>query len=94
MVRVTRELGEVTPKYKNLLLNTLFSAANDPEALVRSSSISNLGEVCKNLGFSLGGIAGEVLQHLEMSSRDQDITVRRAAVMAVALILQVKLEKS
>lgn len=88
LVRVTRELGEITPKYKNLLLNTLCSAANDPEPLVRSSSISNLGEVCKNLKFSLGGIAGEVLQHLEMSSRDQDITVRRAAVMAVALILQ------
>jgi len=88
LVRVTRELGEVTPKYKNLLLNTLFSAANDPEVLIRSSSISNLGEVCKNLRFSLGGIAGEVLQHLEMSSRDQDVTVRRAAVMAVTLILQ------
>merc|ERR1711874_178986 len=58
LVRVTRELSDMTPKYKNILLNTFFSSSNDPDPLVRSSTLSNLGEVCKNLRFSLGGVAG------------------------------------
>ena len=81
------ELSELTPKYKNILLNTFFSS-NDPSPLVRSSSLSNLGEVCANLRFSLGGVAGEVLHHLEVSAADVDVGVRRAAVMVVTLLLQ------
>ena len=30
------------------------------DALVRASALSNLGEVCQNLRFSIGGIANEV----------------------------------
>merc|ERR1712106_871835 len=45
LVKITRELGEVTPKYKNILLNTFFSAFNDPDPLVRASSLSNLGKL-------------------------------------------------
>lgn len=88
LVRITKELGEVTPKYKNLLLNALFSAANDQDPLVRASSLSNMGEVCKNLRFSLGNIAGEVLQHLSACSRDVAAEVRAAAVMVLTMILQ------
>jgi len=88
LVKITRELGEVTPKYKNILLNCFFSAANDPDPLVRASSLSNMGEVCKNLRFSLGGIAGEVLQHLAACSKDVAAEVRAAAVMVLTMILQ------
>jgi hypothetical protein len=70
LVRATKELGELTPAYKNLLLNAFFASASDPEAFVRASSLSNLGEVCRNLRFSLGGVAGEVMLHLEHASRD------------------------
>ena len=44
LVKITKELGDLTPKYKNLLLNTFFAAANDPDPLVRASSLSNMGE--------------------------------------------------
>jgi len=88
LVKITRELGEVTPKYKNVLLNSFFSAANDPDPLVRASSLSNMGEVCKNLRFSLGNIAGEVLNHLSVCSRDVAPEVRGAAVMVLTMILQ------
>ena len=43
LVKITKDLGEITPKYKNLLLNSFFSAANDPDHLVRASSLSNMG---------------------------------------------------
>ena len=49
LVRATKELADLTPKYKNLLLNAFFGTASDPEPLVRASSLSNLGEVCRNL---------------------------------------------
>merc|ERR1719270_1496875 len=88
LVKITRDLGELTPKYKNLLLNSFFSAANDPDHLVRASSLSNMGEVCKNLRFSLGAITGEVLQHLSACSRDVSGEVRAAAVMVLTMMLQ------
>ena len=47
-----------------------------------------VGEVCKNLRFSLGNIAGEVLNHLSVCSRDVAPEVRGAAVMVLTMILQ------
>ena len=44
LVKITKDLGEITPKYKNLLLNSFFSTANDPDPLVRASGLSNLGK--------------------------------------------------
>ena len=44
LVKITKDLGDITPKYKNLLLNSFFSCANDPDPLVRASSLSNLGK--------------------------------------------------
>jgi len=88
LVRATKELGEVTPKYKNLLLNAFFGAASDPEDLVRASSLSNLGEVCRNIKFSLGPIAGELMMHLEASARDKAVEVRRAAAMVLTMVLE------
>jgi len=88
LVRVSKELGEMTPKYKNLLLNAFFSAANDPDEMVRASSLSNIGEVCRNLRFSLGPITGELMLHLESSSRDVCPEVRRAAAMVLTMLLE------
>merc|ERR1712059_23958 len=88
LVQITRDLGELTPHYKNLLLNSFFSVANDPDPLVRASGLSNLGEVVRNLRFSLGGVTGETLLHLASSSRDQDSGVRAAAAMVLTMVLQ------
>ena len=60
LVRVTRDLGQMTPAYRDKLLNPFLSQLNHPDPLVQASSLSNLGEVCKNLKFSLGGIVQEV----------------------------------
>lgn len=60
LVKVTMGLGEVTPKYRNDLINPFFGQLSHPDELVRCSALSNIGEVCKNLRFSLGGIVEEV----------------------------------
>ena len=88
LVKITKDLGELTPKYKNLLLNSFLSTANDPDPLVRASGLSNLGEVCSHLRFSLGSITGELLQHLSACSRDREPQVRAAAVMVLTMMLQ------
>ena len=88
LVKITKELGEMTPKYKNLLLNSFFSTANDPDPLVRASGLSNLGEVCSLLRFSLGPVTGELLLHLSACSRDVATEVRAAAVMVLTMTLQ------
>ena len=53
-------LGDTIPKYRDLLLNTVLTGARDSDSLVRASSISSLGEICKLLHFSLGNIVHEV----------------------------------
>merc|ERR1711936_444022 len=88
LVQVTRELGEVAPKYKTLLLNSFFSVANDSDSLVRASGLSLLGEICKLLRFSLGNMTAELLNHLATCARDQEPQVRAAAVMVLTMVLQ------
>ena len=41
-------------------MNTVLTGARDVDAMVRASSMSNLGEICKLLHFSLGNIVQEV----------------------------------
>merc|ERR1712013_577496 len=74
LVQITRELGEVAPKYKT--------------PLVRASGLSLLGEICKLLRFSLGNMAAELLNHLAACARAQEPQVRAAAVMVLTMVLQ------
>lgn len=60
LVRVTKILGEMAPKYKTLLLNTFLVGTKDDDHLIRASSLSNLGETCRVLGYKLGTIISEV----------------------------------
>lgn len=50
----------MTVKYKSVLLNTFLVGTRDDDHLIRASSLSNLGEVCKVLGYKLGTIITEV----------------------------------
>lgn len=54
--------GALAIKYKALLLNTFLVGSKDDDNLIRASSLSNLGEVCKVLGYKLGSIVTEVSQ--------------------------------
>jgi len=54
-------LGPLIPYYRSLLLGTCLRACKDSDALIRASAISNLGQVCQHLHFSLGPVMYEVL---------------------------------
>ncbi|KAJ8975423.1 hypothetical protein NQ317_018932, partial [Molorchus minor] len=84
LVRVTKLLGEMAPKYKSLLLNTFLIGAKDKDHLIRASSLSNLGEICRVLGYKLGTIATEVLVCVHaIIATDKAPEARRAAVTVI-----------
>lgn len=51
----------MAPKYKALLINTFLAGTKDSDHLMRASALSNLGELCRVLGFKLGSILTEVM---------------------------------
>ncbi|KAG5885167.1 hypothetical protein JTB14_037476 [Gonioctena quinquepunctata] len=81
LVRVTKTLGDMAPKYKPLLLNTFLVGAKEDDDLIRASSLSNLGEICRVLGYKLGTIVTEVLTCVHaIITTDKSPQARRAAV--------------
>ena len=64
LVKVTQILGELTPAHKNQLLNPVLGQLNHPDNLIRASALSNLGEICKHLKFSLANVIFEVRFHI------------------------------
>lgn len=48
------------PTYKTELLNVFLAGTRDEDALVRTSSLVNLGDVCSLLGYRIGTISAEV----------------------------------
>ncbi|XP_030757835.1 transport and Golgi organization protein 6 homolog [Sitophilus oryzae] len=88
LVRVTKILGEMAPKYKSLLLNTFLSGTKDEDHLVRASALSNLGEICRVLGYKLGSVVTEVLVCVHaVITTDKAPEARRAAVTVIRQLL-------
>ncbi|KAJ8680944.1 hypothetical protein QAD02_016731 [Eretmocerus hayati] len=89
LVKTTRGLGEMIPKYKNLLVNAFLCGTRDPDSLVRASSLSCLGEFCKVMGFRLGNLMIEILYCIScIIKTDKDDCCRRAGVLVATLLLR------
>ncbi|KAG0729160.1 Transport and Golgi organization protein 6 [Chionoecetes opilio] len=87
--RAARRLGPLLPHYKDHFINAFLAGVRDPEWLVRAASLSALGDVCKELRFSLGPIVQEVFSVLNLAVvQDSSVEVRRAAVLVVTMLLQ------
>ncbi|XP_050307289.1 transport and Golgi organization protein 6 homolog [Anthonomus grandis grandis] len=88
LVRVTKILGDMAPKYKAILLNTFLIGTKDEDHLIRASSLSNLGEICRVLGYKLGTVVTEVLVCVHaIIATDKAIEARRAAVTVIRQLL-------
>lgn len=60
LVKVGRLCGDMLPHYLDQIAASLFSNINDPDPLIRTSSLSNLADLCVGVKFSLGRIQNEV----------------------------------
>ncbi|VDI13675.1 Hypothetical predicted protein [Mytilus galloprovincialis] len=89
IVQTTRRLGNMAPKYRDILLPSILSGARDKDSLVRASSLSNLGEMCKVIRFSLGNVIREIFECCQsLLKTDDSPEVRKAAAMLTTMLLQ------
>lgn len=74
-------------------MNTFLSGVRDEDHLIRASSLSILGEICRVLGYKLGSVVSEVLACIHVViATDKAVEARRAAVSVIRWLF-VGLEK-
>ena len=89
LVKISTGLGEILPHYKDLLLASVLNAAKDPDCLVRASAVSNLGQICQLLHYSIGSVMYEIFDCIQtLIKQDSSVEVRRAAAMFSTLLLR------
>ncbi|KAL1513828.1 hypothetical protein ABEB36_003180 [Hypothenemus hampei] len=89
LVRIAKNLGEMAPKYKVVLIESCIKISTlDDDHLARSSALSNLGEICKVLGYKLGNMLTDVLFCVNGAIvNNEEVECRRAAVVVVRELL-------
>ncbi|XP_073706776.1 transport and Golgi organization protein 6 homolog isoform X2 [Garra rufa] len=89
LMRASRAMGDLAPHYGRSLIGVFLSSTRDEDSSVRASSLSNLGELCQRLNFSLGPLAQELSTCLTaLIKTDKEAEVRRAAVHVIVLVLR------
>nr|XP_055030491.1 transport and Golgi organization protein 6 homolog isoform X3 [Misgurnus anguillicaudatus] len=89
LMRASRAMGDLAPHYGRQLVGVFLNGTRDEDSSVRASSLSNLGELCQLLNFSLGPLAQELSICLTaLIKTDREAEVRRAAVHVIALVLK------
>ncbi|ODM96562.1 Transport and Golgi organization protein 6 [Orchesella cincta] len=89
LVKVIQKLGDFAPSYRAPLTNVFFRLMRDEEPLIRASALSNLGELCHLLKFTLGQVLTEVWFCVESILRtEKNVHVRRAALHLLVLLLK------
>ncbi|KAG9493039.1 hypothetical protein GDO78_001130 [Eleutherodactylus coqui] len=89
LMRCTRTLGDMVLRHKDVLIHSFLRGCRDPDSSIRASSLSNLGELCKQLQFSLGPVLHEVTSCLSaVVHTDPEAQVRRAAIHVIVLLLR------
>ncbi|KAI4901669.1 hypothetical protein NFI96_012847 [Prochilodus magdalenae] len=89
LMRVSRAMGDLAPHYGRPLIGVFLSGTRDEDGSVRASCLSNLGELCQRLQFSLGPLAQELSSCLTaLIKTEKEAEVRRAAVHVIALLLR------
>jgi len=87
LVRLAKQLNKTTPIYAKTIINVFIEGCKDGEELLRISSLTNLGEICHNLGNSLDKYAVDVLGCVHYAIEKDTIQVKCAAVDLLRSIL-------
>uniref|UniRef100_A0A3Q3LIW8 Transport and golgi organization 6 homolog (Drosophila) n=1 Tax=Labrus bergylta TaxID=56723 RepID=A0A3Q3LIW8_9LABR len=89
LMRASRAMGELAPHLGRPLLGVFLQGTRDPDQSVRASSLSNLGELCQRLDYSLGTLAQELSSCLTaLIKTEKEAEVRRAAIHVITLLLR------
>ncbi|KAM8891988.1 transport and Golgi organization protein 6 homolog isoform 2-T2 [Spinachia spinachia] len=89
LMRASRAMGELSTHLGRPLISVFLQGTRDPDQSVRASSLSNLGELCPRLDYTLGTLAQELCSCLTaMIKTEKHAEVRRAAVHVITLLLR------
>ncbi|KAL4657090.1 hypothetical protein GN956_G4043 [Arapaima gigas] len=89
LMRASQAMGDLTPHYGRPLVGAFLRGTRDGDSSVRASNLSNLGELCQRLHFSLGPLVQELSSCLTaLIKTEKEKEVRRAAVHVIALLLR------
>ncbi|CAJ1057290.1 transport and Golgi organization protein 6 homolog [Xyrichtys novacula] len=89
LMRASRAMGELAPHLGRPLVCVFLQGTKDLDQSVRASSLSNLGELCQRLDYSLGSLAQELSSCLTaLIKTEKEAEVRRAAVHVITLLLR------
>lgn len=90
LTRAVRNLGELVPHYGPKLLGAFLVGAKHSDELVRASSLSNLGETCRLLNYSIRASLNEIIACLSsfIDSTDESVSVRRAAALVLKMLVE------
>ncbi|KPP67672.1 hypothetical protein Z043_113713 [Scleropages formosus] len=89
LMRASRAMGDLAPHCGHPLIGVFLRGTRDEDSSIRTSSLSNLGELCQRLQFSLGPLVQELSSCLTaLIKTEKEKEVRRAAVHVIALLLR------
>ncbi|ESO91002.1 hypothetical protein LOTGIDRAFT_163518 [Lottia gigantea] len=89
LVKTSRVLGDMLPKYKNILLPAVLCGVKDTDPLIRASSLSNLTELSQLLHFSIGSHIHEIISCCgSILKSDVNDEARKAAALVFTHLLQ------
>lgn len=88
IVKVTEDLGEMSAKFKQQLIQCFLKGSRDKNNEFRTSSLVNVGTICKILSFQIHNFFQELHQTLEsIIKTDEFLPTKRAAAMVLSQIL-------
>uniref|UniRef100_H3CNZ9 Transport and golgi organization 6 homolog (Drosophila) n=1 Tax=Tetraodon nigroviridis TaxID=99883 RepID=H3CNZ9_TETNG len=76
LMRASRAMGDLAPHLGYPLVGVFLQGTKDPDPSIRASSLSNLGELCQRLDYSLGPLAQEVsAREMASDTVDRDLNI-------------------
>ncbi|GAB6026738.1 transmembrane and coiled-coil domains-containing protein 7 [Chamberlinius hualienensis] len=89
ILKIIVQLNDVVVIYRDRLINSFLNSSKSHDPVIRASGLSNLGELCKGLKFSLGNNINELFLHLSNFAKyDASPQVRSAAIQVITLLLR------
>lgn len=88
IVKVTEDLGQMSAKFSQQLINCFLNGSRDINDEFRTSSLANLGSICKLLSYQIHTFFHEMFLQLEIIIKcDNYLPSKRAATMVLSQVL-------
>lgn len=88
LLQLIKNLGDFAAYYSRPLIDCFYSGITHQEPIIRTSSISNLGQLCSILKYSLKPHINQIMIGIKcLIQTETDLQVKRSAIMFLHLLL-------